>query len=127
MNKTAIKVFLIIGMIVGAILIYPLVLGIIAYQKVEEAKRPEDLKTWGVVVLIFVNLIAGILMLSVKEDIACDSDMQKTQTNKYEKQVSRVDKDEDLNKLLKLKELYDNGVIPKEVYEKKRDNYLEKL
>lgn len=62
--KTAAKVFTIIGMITGAAAIFPLILGAIALSKMKKGKLTTG---WKIVVLLFVNLIAGILMLCDKD------------------------------------------------------------
>lgn len=62
--KTAAKIFIIIGMITGAIAILPLIFGAIALSKM---KKNEMTTGWKICVLLFVNLIAGILLL-------CDND-----------------------------------------------------
>ena len=61
--KTAAKVFNILSIIFGFYLIYPLVLGIIANKKLNECKDIKSIHNWGIVVLLFVNLISGIIML----------------------------------------------------------------
>lgn len=71
--KTAAKVFNILSMIFGFYLIYPLVLGIIANKKLNECKDIKSIHNWGIVVLLFVNLISGIIMLVMKEDDLYDS------------------------------------------------------
>ena len=71
--KTAAKVFNILSMIFGFFLIYPLVLGIIANKKLNECKDIKTIHNWGIVVLLFVNLISGIIMLVMKEDDLYDS------------------------------------------------------
>lgn len=63
--KTAAKVFIILSMIAGFWMIYPLVLGIIAIKKINN----DTITTgWAVVVLLFVNLIAGILLLCLPKE-----------------------------------------------------------
>lgn len=69
--KTAAKVFIIIGMIVGAISILPLVFGGITLSKMKKATTASELKAWGIVDLIFCSLVGGILILCLK-----DSDLQ---------------------------------------------------
>ena len=67
--KTLAKVFIIIGMIFQCFLIFPLVLGIIALKKLNAAKCKADFSTgWAIVVLLLVNLIAGILLLVMKDE-----------------------------------------------------------
>ena len=62
--ETAIKVFIIIGMIAGALAIFPIILGAIALKKMKEGPLSTG---WKVVVLLFVNMIAGILLLCQKD------------------------------------------------------------
>lgn len=62
--KTAIKVLIILSMVVGAIYIFPLVVGAIALNKMK-AGRPST--AMSIVVLLFCNTIAGILMLVAKD------------------------------------------------------------
>lgn len=59
---TVAKVFLIISAVIGAILIFPLVLGILSYKACNKKDR-ESLLGWSIVSLILVNFIAGICML----------------------------------------------------------------
>ncbi len=69
--KTAAKVFIIIGMVFQFWLIVPLIVGIIALNKLNKATSKADLVGIGIVTLIFCNLIGGILMLCLKdEDLA---------------------------------------------------------
>jgi hypothetical protein len=46
-----------------------LVLGIIALKKLNAAKKKEDFSIgWAIVVLLLVNLIAGIVLLVMKDE-----------------------------------------------------------
>ena len=65
--KTAAKVFIWIGIIVGFWSILPLIFGIIALNKM---KKNELTTGWKVCVLLFVNLIAGILLLCMPNEEA---------------------------------------------------------
>ncbi len=65
--KNVIKVFIILGMIGNAILIFPIIFGIKALKELERVTKPEELKTTAILTLLFVNLIAGVLMLVIKE------------------------------------------------------------
>ena len=58
--KTVAKVFIIIGMIVGFWSVLPLIFGAIALSKLKNNKMTTG---WKIVTLLFVNLIAGILLL----------------------------------------------------------------
>lgn len=71
--KTVAKVFIIIGMIFQCYMIFPLILGIIALKKLNKAEKKDDFGIgWGVVVLIFVNLIAGIVLLCMNDENYAD-------------------------------------------------------
>ena len=62
--KTVAKVFMIIGMICGFWTILPLIFGAIGLKKL---KNGEMTTGWKVLILIFVNVIAGILLLCDKD------------------------------------------------------------
>lgn len=67
--KTVAKVFIILGMIFQCFLIYPIVLGAIALKKLKTANCKADFSIgWSVVVLLLVNLIAGIILLVMKDE-----------------------------------------------------------
>ncbi len=63
--KTAAKVFIIIGMIAGCWYILPLVFGFIALSKM---KNNQMTTGWKICVLLFVNIIAGILLLCMPNE-----------------------------------------------------------
>lgn len=63
--KTAAKVFIIIGMIVGFWYVLPLVFGIIALNKMKKGKPSVG---FSVCVLIFCSLLGGIFLLCSKEE-----------------------------------------------------------
>ena len=63
--KTAAKVFIIIGMITGAIAILPLIFGIIALKKMKTEKPSTGL---SVCVLLFCSLLGGIFLLCSKDE-----------------------------------------------------------
>jgi hypothetical protein len=66
--KTLAKVFIIIGMICQCFLIFPLILGIIALKKLNAAKKKEDFSIGWAIVVLLVNLIAGIVLLVMKDE-----------------------------------------------------------
>ena len=63
--KTAAKVFIIIGMVFGFYSILPLIFGFIALSKM---KKNQMTTGWKVCTLIFVNIIAGILLLCMPKE-----------------------------------------------------------
>ncbi len=64
---TAAKVLIIISMICGFIFIFPLIVGIIALNKMKTATVAKDLTGMAIVTLLFCNTISGILMLLFKD------------------------------------------------------------
>ena len=63
--KTAAKIFIIIGMIVGAMAILPLVFGIIALKQMKTHKPSTGI---CVCVLLFCSLLGGIFLLCSKDE-----------------------------------------------------------
>ena len=66
--KTFAKILIILSCICGFWLIFPLVIGIITLKKMKEAKCKEDIKTWGILCLLFCNLLGGILLLCISDE-----------------------------------------------------------
>lgn len=66
--KTAGKVFIIIGMIVGFWMILPLIFGGITLSKMKTATCKDDTTTWAVLTLIFCSLLGGIFLLCCKDE-----------------------------------------------------------
>lgn len=66
MLKTA-KVFIWIGIICQFFLIYPIVVGIIALQKLNDARRKEEIQAISILTLLFCNMIGGIIMLTMTD------------------------------------------------------------
>jgi len=64
--KTAAKVFIILGMVFGAIAILPLIFGGITLSKMKTANSKSDMMIWGILDIFFVGLIGGILILCVR-------------------------------------------------------------
>ena len=61
--KTAAKIFIWIGMILQFFLIYPIIVGIIALRKIDDAYSASELKGIGVATLFLCSVLGGILML----------------------------------------------------------------
>ena len=72
--KTAAQVFIIIGMVCGFWVILPLIFGGIALSQMSKGQRPST--GISVFVLLFCNMIGGILLLCAK-----DEDFYKPGTN----------------------------------------------
>ena len=63
--KKAAKVFIVIGMIFQFWLVIPLILGIVALNKMKKGKPSVG---FSVCVLLFVNVLGGIFLLCSKEE-----------------------------------------------------------
>ena len=122
--KTAAKVFLIIGMILGFYLIFPIVLGSITIRKINEAKSSEELTKWGIISIFLVSTLGGIFVLCIKdEDLLSDNN-----SDNFEEVVDEnVIYDNPSQRLIELKELKDEGIIDENTYQEKRKKYLEEL
>ena len=65
--KTAAKIFIIIGMIAGCWYILPLIFGFIALNKMKNAKSKSELTVPAILVILFCNIIGGVLMLCIPD------------------------------------------------------------
>lgn len=116
--RTAAKVFIIIGMIFLFWLIFPIVLGVICLQKLNDPNTPQDeINTWGIVAIFTVSTLGGIFMLLIpieeknggfvdvqstpKPDSPLNNGTNTANTNSYEY----------IEKIKELKDLYDSGAI----------------
>jgi hypothetical protein len=118
--KTAAKVFLIIGMILTFYLIFPVIIGVIAIRKLDNAKSKDDLILWGILSLFFVSRLGGLFMLLVPED-----ELNTQNAVVYEENSNEERDPADM--LLELKKLRDEGVIDEATYQEKRKKYVEQL
>ncbi len=66
--KTAAKVFTILTMVFTFFLIYPIVLGIITLNKLENAKTAKELTTIGIIDIFFMGTITGVLIILIKDE-----------------------------------------------------------
>ncbi len=66
--KTCAKVFIWIGMIIQFFLIYPIIIGVLALRKIEDASSRDELQTLGIFTTLFCSLLGGIFMLCIKDD-----------------------------------------------------------
>ncbi len=65
--KTVAKVFIILSMVFGFWMIVPLVVGIIALNKLDSATKKSELTAIAICTLIFCNIISGIVMLCMSD------------------------------------------------------------
>lgn len=114
-NARLIKTFLIIGMVFSFYLIFPVVLGVKAINKIETTKDKEEIRKWGIIALFFVNTLAGILILTSN-----NNEIRNTNTTKR-----LLESPESL--LIELKNLYDQGIIDHDFYELKRKEYIDRI
>lgn len=61
------KIFIILGMVFGGILVYPVVVGVLTLKKMKTAKNNHDLLVHSVLTLVFVSTIAGIFLLLAED------------------------------------------------------------
>lgn len=140
--KTAARVMLIIGMVLGCWLIFPIVIGVLALVKLEEIKKKDDLLLWALLSLFLVNLVAGIIMLCMSDEDLLEDNKNESlnQNDPVETEVHVVNentsiKKEDNNtefqtivdKLEKLHDLKEKNIISEEEFNKFKKDLLEKL
>ena len=94
---------------------------IITINKIEESKSADELKTWGIISLLFVSLIGGIFVLCIKDEESVTTNETQTTRSGYERTSDPCEK------LLELKELLDQGIIDDATYQEKRKKYVENL
>ena len=119
MKKRA-KIFLIIGMCLTFYFIFPVVLGILAIKKIDNAKTSDELTTWGIVCIFFVSILGGIFILLIKEN-EFDNLEKNTNNNGYDDVINPA------IKIMELKQLKDDGIIDETTYQEKRSKYVEEL
>lgn len=120
------RILIIISMIFGFILIFPIFVGKYALDKLDNARSHDDLKKPAIIVLLFSNFLAGLLLLlSNQQDL---NEYQKYRSNGNVSIIINGNEsgNTDINVityLLKLKELYDNQIIDEQTYLDKRNKY----
>ena len=66
--KQLAKIFIILGMVVGFWAIIPLIVGIPPLKRLDTSKTREELGSYPILVLLFVNIVAGIVMFVMKDE-----------------------------------------------------------
>ena len=142
-TKKFCKIFIIVGMVLGCFAILPIVFGFMALDKLDTAKKKEELTTMAILTLLFCSTIGGILMLCMEDkDLAganiidLDLGVHKTTNPHVEEELVEI-YDDDLveiiepvnttDKLRNLKSLYDDGIITEEEFNEKKKTYLSEL
>ena len=124
----AAKVFIWIGMIFQFYLIFPIIVGVLALDKIKTANTQEELKTMGILTMFFCNLIGGILMLNIS---TYDLQNRKNYIYIYEEDIPQKNmKTKEDNSVSTLRMLYDlkqQGIITEEEFNEKKKKYLEQL
>lgn len=121
--KAAAKVFIIISLVCEFWLIIPLIVGLIALNRIDKVKYKDDLTEIAILTIIFCSLLGGILMLCIpdsefKGDAKAYNDGQKSGDGKMSDAAEN---------LAQLKKLLDDGIITQDVYEEKSQKYLEDI
>ena len=75
------------------------ILPIYALKRIDTAKSKKDLQVWGIVILIFSNLVAGILILLID-----DEELNGKAINNSNKQITTDELSSRLEKLHRIKE-----------------------
>ncbi len=121
--KKAAKIFLILGMVFRFYLIFPIVLGVIAIKKLEdEESTDEDIRLWGILSMFLVSTLGGVFMLLIKPEELYDYD------SKNSSNTGSITRNSELtNRLLKLKSLFDDGIIDHDTYVAKRESITKEL
>lgn len=120
--KEIIKVFILVGIILSFYLIFPIFLGILAIKNLNKAVCKNDLLLWGIITFIFISPIAGILMLTMRdEDFIQQQSLKSTQ--KHYKNFAM----EALNDIENIYKLKENNVISEEEFIKKKSALLNKI
>lgn len=95
---------------------------------IKRATSKEKLIPWAIVTIIFSNLVSGILLLIMSES-ELNSAYQETPKSFKTNEVtgSTLKEDDTYTKLMKLKSLYEQGLISEEEYKEKREEYIDKF
>ena len=126
--KTAAKIFIIISMVAGFWLIFPLVVGGIALSRLNNATSKDELVGIGICTLLFCNVISGILMLCMTDD-----DLRENRKTVYVKETvvtnptGSVNTDEITKRLRQLEDMKNGGIITEDEYKKMREEILKEI
>ena len=99
-----------------------IILPIYALKRIDTAKSKKDLQVWGIIILIFSNLVAGILILLID-----DEELNGKAINNSNKQITTDELSNRLEKLRRIKE--EQNLTDEEYNELKKkviDDFLNK-
>lgn len=132
--KTAAKVFIIIGMVIGFWMILPLIFGGLALSKINSATQKEELVGFGVCALLFCSMVGGILMLCIPESELNPTTTTKTSTvdvtsesTTAHNDTNKTSTDNVAESLRKLNALKESGTISDEEFEKMKKDVLSRI
>lgn len=116
----------------------PISLAIVINKKLDRVFSKNELLTWSILCLLFVNVISGVLMLIIPED-QVNPNFYKPSKFKFKKEkeekIKYVAKEEKVidnskeieQQLANLKALYEKGSISLEEYEEVKNSLISKL
>ncbi len=99
--KKAAKLFIIIGMVLGFPLIFPLIVGAVALKKLNTATCKDDIKMTAILTLVLCNVVGGALMFCLKdEDFTSSEEQSVVKTNESKGTEPKVKLDKTLRKAI---------------------------
>lgn len=138
--KTAAKVFIWIGLIGGAILIFPLIIGVFALNKIDTATSKNDLVGMGVATLLLCSTLGGIFMLLITDEELNNTYSNKQQnsqnnqqsfentTNSFVKPTPTQSRAESaMDRLVKLSKMKEENLITEEEYKQLKQEILKEI
>lgn len=132
--KTAAKVFIIIGMIIGFWMILPIIFGALSLGKINTATQKSELVGLGICTLIFCSVLGGIFMLCIPEEqlnqgatALAPTQATAAGSSTNAKPEAKKSTGEVADSLKNLKELKDAGTITDEEYDKMKKDLLSKM
>lgn len=135
MKKLA-KIFIWISIIFQFWLIFPLIIGILALNKLDSAKNKDELLVMSILTTLFCSAIAGIFMFCIKEEELNEDYYNMTKKQKQENEDTKnitnssefklPDTKELTKELEKLKKLYEDKLITEEEYNQMRSKAISK-
>lgn len=132
-NEVPAEAFVMVGVIflfIAFLFVVMIGLSIIYNQKLNKAKTPNELIGWSVVMIIFGYFLVGLFgLLLTQEELDKKNNITNPDSIKVEPVVttssSVADKESSTeDKLIKIKALYEEGIITEEEYNQKRKEII---